>query len=456
MTLHRIRQGLELPLGNAPTGAILPASAVFEVALVADDYPGLRPRLHVEEGSEVRRGQLLFEDRRIPGARFTAPAAGRVRAVHRGPKRALWSVVIELSSAEREGATDASVHATFEAFTGKAPEALARDEVVSLLVESGLWTALKTRPFGKVPDRSSNPHALFVTAIDTEPLAPRPEEVVKGSEQAFCLGLQVLSKLCEGTTYLCVADRSPLGEIDAPVRVESFHGPHPAGLPGLHVHRLAPVNRERVAWTIGYQDVLSIGRLFQTGRLDVERVVSIAGPAIEKPRLVRTRIGASIHALTREDGLGQGVRLISGSPLSGKAVTRDELAYLGRYVRQVSAVHEGKERELLGWLAPGARTFSLLPVFLSRWLKKAPRFTTSTHGSVRAMVPIGMYERVMPMDILPTHLLRALLVADVERAEALGCLELEEEDLALCTFVCPSKIDYGPVLRKNLDMLEAG
>ncbi len=452
MVVHRIKKGLDLPLGPPPN-ALSDTPSVTTVALLGDDFPGVKPRMHVVEGDTVKRGQLLFEDRKNPAARLTSPGAGRVKAIHRGARRALISVVIELDEAERAGKEPACE--TFASFTGRDVDGLTQDEVRALLQESGMWASLRTRPFSKVPPHDLEPHALFITAIDTAPLAPDPIPIIEARRDDFRAGLTALAKLCPKRTYLCIAEGASLSEPGAPVRVEAFSGPHPAGLVGVHMHRLAPVSRERVAFSIGYQDVLSVGALFRTGVLDVERVVSIAGPSIARPRLVRTRVGASIEGLTQADALAADVRLISGSVLSGKAVTRPELAYLGRFERQITALAEGRERELLGWLAPGMNAYSVLPVFLSRWLRRAPRFSTSTHGGRRAIVPIGVYERVMPMDILPTHLFRALAVGDLERAEALGCLELDEEDVALCTFVCPSKIDFGPLLRKNLALLEA-
>jgi Na+-transporting NADH:ubiquinone oxidoreductase subunit A len=257
---------------------------------------------------------------------------------------------------------------------------------------------------------------------------------------------------------VCVAAGSEFAAgLDAPVRVEEFRGPHPAGNPGVHIHHLAPVSRERTAWHVGYQDVIAVGRLFATGRLPVERVVALAGPSVAQPRLLRTRLGASIEQLThdelREDG--RAVRLLSGSVLSGKRAEGPELGFLGRHHLQVSALPEGGERRLLGWAAPGSDRFSLLPVFVS-WLFRGRRFafTTDTHGSARPLMPIGTYERVLPMDILATYLLRALLVGDTEHAEKLGALELDEEDLVLCSFVCPGKTDFGPYLRANLERLE--
>ena len=268
--------------------------------------------------------------------------------------------------------------------------------------------------------------------------------------------LRLAAKLTEGTSYLCVAEGSELGPgVDAPVSVEEFSGPHPAGTVGLHIHTLAPVGRDRTVWSVGYQDVIAFGALFRTGRLPVERVISLAGPPVQRPRLVRSRLGASTEEHVRGELEDGDLRVISGSVLTGKKAMGAIFGFLSRYDQQISVLVEGREREFMGWLAPGRRRFSVLPIFLSRYLRPDSfDFNTNTHGSVRPMVPIGLYEKVMPLDIIPTYLLRALVVGDLEQAEQLGALELAEEDLALCTFVDPGKTDFGPILRHNLDLLE--
>lgn len=456
MALHRIRKGLDLPISGKPMQIIRGRAPVGRVAVMADDFPGMKPGMKVEVGSVVRRGQVLFEDRKSPGVFHTAPGAGTVVAVNRGARRALQSVVIELSEGERSGREENVEHVNFERYTGAATDALTREDVVGLLVESGMWTALRTRPFSRTPSPESEPHSLFVTATDSHPMAPLPEVVIEGRRDDFERGLAIVAKLCSGTTWLCVREGSGIGDdTAAPVRVERFEGPHPSGTVGLHIHLLDPVHREKTVWHIGYQDVIAVGRLFATGRLDPDRVISIAGPPVENPRLVVTRQGGCIEDLAGEDGAGVEVRRIAGSVLSGKKAMGEVYGYLGRFDRQISVLAEGRERVFLGWLTPGMKSFSTLPIYLSRLFGvKRFDFTTSTHGSPRAMVPIGMYERVMPMDILPTFLLRALCVGDIEQAEKLGVLELDEEDLALCTFVCPGKEDYGPILRRNLEMIE--
>ena len=457
MSVHRIKKGLDLPISGAPDQSVHAGPAIARVALLGDDYHGLRARLRVEEGATVRRGQLLFEDRTTPGVRYTAPGAGRIVAINRGRRRALQSLVIQLSATESAGRAADAEHTHFESHRpGTSPESLSADQVRALLVESGLWTALRTRPFSRVPPPDATPHAIFVSAMDTQPLAASPEVVIGDRRADFERGLRLVSKLTEGKTYLCVAAGSELAHgLDAQVVVEEFSGPHPAGTPGVHIHLLAPVGRGRTVWTLGYQDAIAVGALAATGRLPVERVVALAGPAVRQPRLVRSRLGASTEEHARGELAEGDVRLISGSVLSGKKAMGTVFGFLSRHDLQISALAEGSRREFMGWAAPGRRRFSVMPVFVSRALRPSTfDFSTSTHGSYRPIVPIGAYERVTPMDILATYLLRALAVGDTEVAEQLGALELDEEDLALCTFVDPGKGEFGPLLRHNLERME--
>ena len=460
MALHKIEKGLDLPIPGKPLQVVRGSSTSTQVAVMADDFPGVKARMHVAEGDAVKRGQLLFEDRKIPGVLHTAPGAGRVIGVHRGNKRALHSVVIDLSDGERRGEPSPDDFASFASYTGAPPDSLNRDQIRSLLIESGLWTAIRERPYSKVPSADAEAEALFITAIDTNPLAPLPEVVLEDQMDDFTLGARLLTKITQGTTYLCVAPHSEIAK-HAPegVQVEEFAGPHPSGTVGLHIHQLRPVNREHTVWHIGYQDVAAVGRLFASGRLDVSRVISIAGPVVEDPRLQRTRIGARVSEIVQSDIESAiddtEVRAISGSVLSGKRTHGDAFDFMGRYDRQITLLEEDREQVFLGWLTSGRNIFSITRIYLSRIFKPEQfRFTTTTNGSPRAMVPIGLYERVMPMDIMPTFLLRALIVGDIERAEQLGVLELDEEDLALCTYVCTGKTNYGPLLRQNLAMIE--
>ena len=442
----KIKKGLNLPITGAPQQEIAEGPAVDTVAVLGPDYVGMRPTMVVQVGDRVKQGQVLFSDKKTPGVLYTSPACGEVAAVNRGAKRALESVVI------RAGGDDAE---TFPQYAESRLDGLGPNEVRDNLVRSGLWTAFRTRPFSKVPPPESTPRSIFVTAMDTSPLAARAEVVVGEAPDDFVCGLKVISRLTPGKLFVCKSPGAAIpGEDLEFVEMAQFEGPHPAGLPGTHIHFLDPVSREKTVWHLSYQDVIAIGRLFITGRLDTRRVISLAGPAVNNPRLIRTRLGASTDQVVEGELAGGENRVISGSVLSGHAA-EGTLAFLGRYHLQVSVLAEGRKRAFFGWVMPGLDKFSIKGVFASKLFPgKTFPFTTSVHGGRRAIVPIGAYEKVVPLDILPTFLLRALEVDDVEQAEALGCLELDEDDLALCTFVCPGKGDYGAMLRRNLTIIE--
>jgi len=437
--MHRIRKGLDLPIAGEPVAEIDSARPVTQVALLGDDYVGMRPTMLVREGDRVKLGQPVFSDKKNPGVHFTAPGAGVVKSIHRGPKRRFESVVIDLDGDDEE--------------TFASPDDPGRDEVRENLVASGLWTALRKRPFSRIPPPEEVPDAIFVTAIDTRPLAPDPALAVAGREADFTRGLRVLAKLTDGEVYVCRKPGAAIPGGDA--RVEEFDGPHPAGLVGTHIHLLAPVSQRRTVWHAGYQDVLAIGKLFSTGRLDVTRVVSLAGPVVEKPRLLRTRLGANIDQLADGECREGTVRLVTGSVLDGRTAS-GTTAFLGRYHNQISAVADESERPMLGWLAPGADRFSVTAAFTSALAGAAKRFgfTTAARGDPRPIVSFGMFEKVLPLDMEPAMLLKAIAVHDVERAELLGAMELDEEDLALCSFVDPGKSSFGPDLRAVLTTIE--
>ena len=442
----KIKRGLDIPLAGAPAQELDTSITTRAAALMGPDYHGMKPTMAVQVGDLVKKGQLLFTDKKCEGVRYTSPAGGRVSAINRGAKRAFQSIVIEVDGDEAE---------TFPQHTIEAARALSADYIKEQLIQSGQWTAIKARPFGRVADPATTPSGLFITAIDTHPHAPDPEQIISREADAFALGQALLAEMVTCQVYLCAAPGSDIPEAGHErVSRHDFAGPHPAGLPGTHVHFLMGASSQRIAWTIGYQDVIAVGRLFLDGALYTDRIISIAGPAASKPRLVLSRLGADLQALVAGEQEGDDARLISGSVLGGRGVQSDT-AYLGRYHSQVSLVKEGKDRAFMGWLSPGLRKHSVMGIYLSSWLGSKPvAMSTNTNGSERAMVPVGAYEKVMPLDILPTQLLRALLVGDTETAQALGCLELDEEDLALCTYVCPGKYEYGGILRDNLTLIE--
>ena len=440
-----IKQGLDLPITGSPVQDIQQGPTVKKVAIIGDDYVGMRPTMLVKEGDTVKLGQPLFNDKKREGVVFTSPGAGKVIGITRGAKRKFESVEIELAG-------DAEV--TFTAHNDLG--ALDRETVEKQLVESGTWVAFRTRPFSRSPELGSDPSSIFVTAMDTNPLAADPELVIADQKDLFVAGLQVIGKLTSGKVHVCHRNDSRVPGDSVPgVETHEFTGPHPAGLAGTHIHNVDPVGPNKTVWQIGYQDVIAIGHLFTTGKIMTERVVALSGPMVTKPRLIRTRLGADLNDLVAgETEKTENIRIISGSVLAGRKAEPNK-HYLGRFHNQTTVLEEGNKREFLGWQKPGGDKFSFTKIYLGSWLKgKLFPMTSSTGGSKRAMVPMGTYEKVMPLDILPTQLLRSLIYGDTEESQLLGALELDEEDLALCTFVCPGKYDYGQILRDNLTIIE--
>ncbi|MGZ8185356.1 MAG: Na(+)-translocating NADH-quinone reductase subunit A [Methylobacter sp.] len=442
-----IKKGLDLPLAGGPKQVIEGGNTVKSVALLGMDYVGMKPTMMVSEGDTVKLGQTLFSDKKNPGVNFTSPGAGIVKSINRGAKRILHSVVIELKGTEQE---------SFAKYNDSELNNLTPEQIKSNLLASGLWTSIRTRPYGKIPAVDSKPSSIFVTAIDTSPLAADPAVIIKDRGNDFAHGLSVIAKLTDGKTYVCKVTGADIAIGSAPVSVAEFSGPHPAGLPGTHIHFIDPVSIDKFVWHLDYQAVMAIGALFSTGNLNVERVISLAGPTVKNPRLIRARAGANTDDLV--DGELEDIenRVISGSVLYGHRAA-DWASYLGCYNNQISVIQEGRARELFGWIVPGKDKYSALNVYLSSVDRKEDRkfpLTTNKNGSNRAIVPVGVYETVMPMDILSTPLLKSLIVGDSDQAQLLGCLELDEEDMSLFTFVDPGKHDFGPVLRANLTKIE--
>ncbi len=443
-----IKKGLDIPITGGPTQTISEESAkITKVAVLGRDFQGLKPSMKVKQGDHVKIGEVLFTDKKNPGVNFTSPGAGVVVAVNRGAKRVLQSVVIELDENEES--------ITSSHYTPEQLDTLDEAEVRRNLQESGAWTALRTRPYSKVPLIDAAPAAIFVTAMDTRPLAADPSLIINRKPDAFTDGLKLLSKLTRGKVFVChkTGDELPQSKLSN-VSYHDFSGVHPAGLVGTHIHFLMPAGESREVWHINYQDVIAFGRLFTTEKRHLDRIISLAGPMVKEPRLIRSRMGACTNEVVVDNILPESCRVISGSVLDGFRAAGWS-AYLGRFSLQLSVVAEGQPREFLHWLNPFLSQFSVLRVFAnSISTKKRFPMSSTQHGSPRAMVPLGTYEYVMPLDILPTQLLRALLVRDTETAKKLGCLELDEEDLALCTFVCHSKYEYGPALRACLETIE--
>lgn len=439
---YKIKKGLDIPLKGCPDERIDVANSVKQVAVLGSDFVGLKPTMLVKEGDSVKEGTPLFEDKKNPGVLVTSPAAGTVSAINRGAKRALISVVIDIDG------DDAETFATEDL------DSISEEQVRELLIKSGAWNSFRARPYGKVPAIDSLPNSIFVNAMDTNPLAVDPTVIINDRASDFATGISVLAKFGV-QVYVCQADDAKLPDLAGNgVQVAKFAGKHPAGLSSTHVHSIDPVNGSKTVWTVGYQDVIAIGSLVLKGRIDTSRYVALAGPLVNSPRVFSSRLGVNLTQLT-EGKLADGKkRIISGSVLNGHT-SEGPTDFLGRYDNQVSVIEENDDREFMGWIAPGTSKFSAINVFFSSLFKpKSFNITTSQNGSPRAIVPIGVFEKVMPLDILATPLLKSIVVKDTDAAQQLGCLELVEEDLALCSFVDPGKHDFGPVLRSTLTQIE--
>ncbi len=443
-----IRQGLDIPLAGEPEQTVTAGPTIGEVGLVASDYPGLKPTMLVQEGDRVRLGQPVFADKKNEGVFFTAPACGTVTAIRRGDKRAFQSLVIRVEGDEAIEYAEAT-----RPLDGQDPETIR-----SLLQRSGLWCGFRTRPFGRIPTADARPASLFVTALDTAPLAADPMVAISRRADEFRAGLAVLRRMLSVPIHLCVRPDAALeGVATDGISLWGFAGPHPAGLPSTHIHHIDPVHASKQAWHLDCQEVIAIGHLFTTGRPDTEQLIALAGPGVCQPRLIASRRGASLAELCTGQLREQGAwRVLSGSVLDGRPLDA-ATGFLGRYHRQVAVIGEGDGRSLFGWLAPGSDRFSSTGLFASR-LFPSRRFPliTAAWGGRRAIYPLGVYERVLPLDIIATSLLKSLAVGDTEKSIDLGCLELIEEDLALCSFVCPGKNEFGPMLRAVLTAIEQG
>lgn len=442
-----LKKGLDIPISGEPEQHIGKCNPVYRVAILGDDYPGMKPTMLVKEGDRVSLGQEIFFDKKNEGVIFTSPGCGIISAINRGEKRKFNSIVIDLDGED-----------SIEFLKpGKEIESYTPEFIRDILIRSGMWTLLRTRPYGKTPEITATPASLFITAIDSSPLAPDPTIVLKEYQEEYHLGLNILKKLVTAPIHYCTgaAELSPCEEIDG-FQYWSFQGPHPAGLPSTHIHCIDPVHETKSVWHIGYQDVIGIGHLFSTGQIPTEKIISLAGPGAIKPRLIKTRIGVYIPPLCKRELSLEEMRVISGSVLAGREAV-DDFNFLGRFHNQISVIEDSSGRSIFNWALPGKGRFSTKPVFLSTYFKnlKFP-MNSALWGGKRAIYPLGTYDEVMPLDIIATSLLKSISKGDTEKSQALGCLELIEEDLGLCGFVCPGKNDFGQHLRDVLTAIELG
>lgn len=418
-----VHSSISEPAGVESPDTVIEEKPVLSVAIVGADYPGLRPAISVSQGDVVHRGQALLTDRTNPRITIVAPVSGRIASVEYGPRRSLSALVIQRDPDAPEQPQAASP-----------PEITTRETLRETLLAHGVWPAFRTRPFGRLPDPNAIPQAIFVTATDSEPLAPDPRDILKTRMDAFCEGVRLLGLLTDGPVYVCQTSGTPLVDEDDTIRNVTFDGPHPSGLAGTHINSLHPLNGETQVWTIEGQDVAAIGALAETGRYDPSRIIALTGTRAAEPRLIRAVPGASLRELTAGEATGNGpVQVVSGSLLSGH-----ETGWLGRFHRQVTMTDALKPVPV----APRPRR--------PKWLAKSSQKTTP-----QAIIPTAALERALPSGYLPVPLMRALAVGDFEVAVRLGALGLIEEDVALLSALCTSGADYGKLLRRMLDDMAA-
>ncbi len=408
------------------------------------DFPGLIPKLNVRPGDKVQSGSPLFHDKLKPEILFTSPVSGTVLSVERGDRRKMLEVVVERSGSEKID-------------FGKAdPSALTREKIKEKLLVSGLWPAIRQRPYHVIAKPGDVPKAIFISGFDTAPLAPDYNFIMDNSpSKAFQTGITVLSKLTDGKVNLvlngAVASSKVLSGA-AGVEISMFTGPHPAGNVGIHIHHLDPINKGEKVWFVNIQDVTAIGTLFTEGIYKPERIIALTGSEVVHPQYYKVLSGSSVTPLVNGNVNQGNLRYISGNVLSGTKITSD--GYLGYYDSQITVIPEGDHYEFFGWVTPGAKKFSFYRIFLSK-LFPSRNFVLNTnlHGGERAFVLTGQYEKVVPMDIFPMQLFKAILAEDIDAMENLGIYEVAEEDFALCEFICPSKIEIQSIVRKGLDLM---
>jgi len=442
----KIVKGRDIKIQGAAQKKIVKLTPPKRLAVQPSNFQGLKLRLSVKEGDQIKLGSTLLTDKINADIKILSPASGKVIAVNRGEKRALLSVVVE---ADRENEVE-----SFKTFDDVSIANLSREEVLSHLLNGGLWPTIRQRPFSKIADPKANPKSIFIHAMNTEPLAPDLDFILEGQEENFQTGINIIKTLTQGDVNLCVKQGSQSKALTQSqnVKIYGFTGPHPAGNVSIHIHYIDPINKGDVVWYIEAQDVLRIAALFLEGAYPTERVVAITGQRAKSCIYVKTHVGASLTSIL-EDSNFDSVRLISGSILTGVNVGKD--GFLGFYDSQISIIPEGGTREFLGWLMPGFNKYTFSKAYASTFFpKKEYSLDTDKNGSDRAIVLNHIYDELVPLDILIYFLIRAVVSGDIDEAEKLGILECDEEDFALCTFACPSKTDVGLTIKEGLDLIE--
>ncbi|PWD99934.1 Na(+)-translocating NADH-quinone reductase subunit A [Marinilabilia rubra] len=439
----KIKKGLDIRLKGKADNVFSQAQLPDLFAIKPTDFHGVVPKMVIKEGEKVKAGSVLFFDKYQPDVKFVSPVSGELTAVIRGERRKILEVVVK--SDGKDEAVDFGVESIAD---------LSREAIVTRLQEAGAWAYLRQRPYDIIARTGDTPKAIFISGFDTAPLAPDFDFVMTGKENEFQAGIDILKKLSDNI-HIGVNDEaaSKVFTNTKGVELHRFKGPHPAGNVGIQIGQVMPINKGDLIWTIQPQEVASIGKLFTTGKPDFDRTLVVAGSEVKKPAYFHSRLGACVEPYIKDNlNPNENVRLISGNVLTGSQISDD--GYVGFYHSQITAIPEGDEYEFMGWAAPGFNKFSVSRSFFS-WLRpnKRYRLNANMQGGKRAIVVSGEYDKVLPMDILPEQLIKSILVEDIDKMEQLGIYELAEEDLALCEFVCTSKLNLQKILRDGIDLM---
>ncbi len=439
----KIKRGLDIRLKGKAEKVFGSADMPELFAIKPADFPGLVPKLTVKPGDKVKAGSVLFYDKYRTDIKFVSPVSGEVQVVNRGERRRILEVVVKSDNqneAEDFGKIDVS--------------SATKEEVTEKLLAAGLWPFVRQRPYNVVANPADTPKAIFISAFDSSPLAPDNDFIVSGLEKEFQAGIDALNKLTEGGIHIGVNSESASKVFMSlkGVKTHAFVGPHPAGNVGIQIHHVSPINKGETYWTIQPQEVISIGKLVLEGTYDASRIIALTGSELKNRSYVKTKVGASIKPYTENNVEAGSLRYISGNVLSGDNIGRD--GYLGSYHSQITVIPEGDDYQFMGWAAPGLKKFSVSKSFFS-WLcpKKEYALNANLNGGARAIIMSGQYDKVLPMDILPEHLIKAIITEDIDKMEQLGIYEVAEEDMALCEFVCTSKLEVQNILRQGIDVM---
>lgn len=438
----KIKKGLDIPLSGKAEKVFGQTQLPGLFAVKPTDFHGIVPKMVLKEGDPVKIGTVLFFDKYHPEVKFVSPVSGVLKSVNRGERRRILEVIVE-SDAKDE----------FVDFGAADPAKMDRAAVIEKMLEAGAWPYIRQRPYDIIANPSETPRSVFISSFDSAPLAPDLDFVLSGQEAAFKSGIEVLKKLCSDVHIgLSNESASKVYQNLEGVQIHRFEGPHPAGNVGTQIHHVAPLNKGEKVWVVQPQEVVSIGSLFSTGKHDFSRSIVLAGSEVLRPAYFRYRLGASVTELLRDNLADGTLRIISGNVLTGDQIDND--GFIGFYHSQVIVIPEGNEHEFLGWALPGFGKFSMSHSFFS-WMcsKKQYRLNANIHGGRRAIVVSGQYEKVLPMDILPEHLFKAIITDDIDKMEQLGIYEVVEEDVALCEFVCTSKMELQSLVRKGIEVM---